>query len=80
MNGNLAVNGNGHQNYNISSLNNDTSVNGHASVSYNLNNTEKSPNNFVQKSVPQHTKMACNGNSTSSEEQTESSFVDVTRR
>ena len=79
MNGNLTVNGNGHQNYNVTSKNNDTNINGHASAN-SSNSTEKSINKFGQKSKPQLLKMATNGNGTSFEEQTENSFVDVTRR
>ena len=79
MNGNLTVNRNGHQNYNVTSKNNDTNINGHASVN-SSNSTEKSINTFGQKSIPQHLKMATNGNGTSFEDQTENSFVDITRR
>ena len=79
MNGNLTVNGNGHQNYNVTSKNNDTNINVHASVN-SSNSTEKSINKFGQKSIPQHLKMATNGNGTSFEDQTENSFVDITRR
>ena len=79
MNGNLTVNGNGHQNYNVTSKNNDTNINGHASVN-SSNSTEQSLNKFGQKSTPHHLKMATNGNATSSEEETENSFIDVTRR
>ena len=79
MNGNLAVNRNGHQNYNVTSKNNDTNINGHVSVN-NSNSIEQSINKFGQKSIPQHLKMATNGNGTSFEDQTENSFVDITRR
>ena len=79
MNGNSVINGNGHQEYNSTSVNNDISVNG-KSLSDNKNNTGQFQNKLPPKSASQHMKMATNGNASFTDEHDEDSFVDVTRR
>ena len=79
MNGNSLFNGNGHQKYNNTTIDDDRSLNGKSSFD-NTTSTEHFQNKFPLKSASQYTKMATNGNTSSTEEQREDSFLDVTRR
>ena len=79
MNGNSGINGNGHQEYNTGSLNNDVSLNGKLPLG-NSHSSEHNTNTLSPKKSSDVNKMASNGNSTQPDEQDECNFVDVTRR